>query len=176
MRYATKDLINQMIDTLKADAVFADVNVARHTGEVNPLLFSNPVYWQGMIKKIPFVLIKYQGRVSQVLDSRRNLWTHTVDFCAYVATKSGEIESGVKSCEDAEVYLAKIFDLWHGNVFNSQQTWASNFTTLGGVQITTSEFKEFTPLSESGGTDEKLIWTLPEITLYETHYNVKLLA
>ena len=176
MRYVTKDLINQMIDTLKADSMFADVTVKRHAGEVNPLLFTNPIYWQGVIAKIPFVLIKYQGRTAKVENSTRLLYSHVIDFCAYVATKSMELESGVKACEDAEVYLAKIFDLWHGKVFYSQQTWASNFVNLSGVQITTSEFREYTPLSESGGQDEKLIWTLPEITLYETHYNVKVLA
>lgn len=176
MRYATKDLMNQMIVTLQADSVFSGVTVKRHAGEVNPLLFTNPVYWRGVISKIPFVFVKYQGRTAKVENSTRLLYSHLVDFCVYVATKSMALESGVESCEEAETYLARIFDLWHGKVFNSQNTWAANFVPLAGTQITTAEFREFTPLSESGGTDEKLLWTMPEITVYETHYNVKVLA
>jgi len=174
MQYVVKDLIGQLVDTLKADSVFTDVAVARHVGEVNILLFQNPAYWEGMIKKIPFVLVKYNGRIGTPVDTSKTVYYHDLEFSAYVAAKS--LKSKEDATEEAEVYLARIFDLWHGRMFYAQQTWASNVPLLGGTQITTSGFNQQRSLVESGGQDERMIMTLPEITLYETKYTARLLA
>jgi hypothetical protein len=99
---------------------------------------------------------------------------HELEFTAYVGTKS--LKSKEEAIEEAEVYLAKIFDLWHGKMFYSQQTFASVIPILSGVQITTSGFNQQRSLLEAGGQDERLIMALPEITLFETKYNVRLLV
>lgn len=174
MRYVIKDLIGQLIDTLKADSSLAAFTIARHCGEVNALMFNNPAYWAGMVKKLPFILIKYQGRTGTMDDSVAQLWYHQLEFSAYVGTQSVALEGKTESTEAAEVALAKIFDLWHGKMFFSNQT--TPLSVLSGTQITTTEFNQLTPIMESGGQDERLIFTLPEITLYETKYNVSLVA
>jgi hypothetical protein len=174
MQYVIKDLIGQMIDTLKKDSLFKGVQVARHSGEVNIFLFNNPAYWEGLIKNLPFVLIKYQGRTAVSRDSEGSEWIHELSFSTYVGTTSTKNKE--KATEEAEIYLAKIFDLWHGRVFYSDQTWASSIPVLSGVKITTTEFNQMRSLMEDGGQDERLVMTLPEIVLYETKYNVRLLA
>jgi hypothetical protein len=99
---------------------------------------------------------------------------HQLEFGLYVGTKS--LKNKDEATEEAEVYLAKIFDLLHGRMYNSQQTFADNIPRLSGIQITTTGFNQIQPLFEAGGQDERLIMALPEITLYETRYTVKLLA
>jgi hypothetical protein len=176
MRYVIKDLIGQMIDALKADALFAgeNVTVARHCGEVNILMFDDPAYWEGLVKKIPFVLIRYVGKRGVGDDANKLLRFHEVHFSAYVGTKNEQDkELGV---EEAEVYLAKMFDLWHGHMFNSTQTFASVIPKLNGVQITTSGFGQMRSLMEDDGDNERLIVSFPEIVLYETKYNARLKA
>lgn len=165
-----------MTDTLKADSVFADVNVKRHAGEVNILMFNNPAYWQGLISLLPFVLVKYQGRTGvNVPNTIKTLYQHEVEFKAYVATTSTALESGNEAIASAEILLARIFDLWSGRMFYSTNSFASNILVLNSTnQITTAGFKQFRPLMESGGQDEKLVMMLPEITLYETRYNARL--
>lgn len=174
MQYIISELIGQMIDTLRTDSLFKGVTVARHSGEVNIFLFNNPAYWEGLTKNIPFVLIKYQGRNAIARDTIGSQWIHELSFSVYVATASTKDKE--KATEEAEVYLAKIFDLWHGRMFYSEQTFADNIPILSGKQITTDEFNQQRCLMEDGGQDERLIMTLPEIVLYETKYNVRLLA
>jgi hypothetical protein len=174
MQYVMKDLIGQLIDTLKADALFSDVSVARHCGEVNILMFQNPAYWETLTRKIPFVLIKYNGRIGTPVDTSKTIYYHDLEFGAYVGVRS--LKDKEDAVEEAEVYLAKIFDLWHGKMFYAQQTWASNISLLSGVQITTSGFNQQRSLVESGGADERLIIALPEMTLYETKYTARLLV
>lgn len=175
MQYVIKDLMQQLIDSLKIDSVFTSVTVARHVGEVNPLLFTNPAYWEGLVQKIPFVLIRYKGRTATSRDSIGSIWFHELEFGTYVGTKS--LRSKEDAVEEADVYLARIFDLWHGRMFYSQQTFASVIPILAGTtQITTTGFNQQRALMEAGGQDERLIMALPEITLYETRYTVKMLA
>ena len=177
MNYIINDLIGQLIDTLKADPIFADpMTVSRHKGEVNLLMFNNPAYWEGLERKLPFVFIRYTGRnaVTGGKDVIGGIWTHELNFSAYVGTKSEKSQDD--AMQEAEIYLAAIFDDWHGRVFKSQQTWASNIPVLSGVQIATTGFKQMSPLFEAGGQDERLIFTLPEITIYETKYSTRLLA
>jgi hypothetical protein len=177
MQYVIKDLIGQMIDTLQKDSAFADVNVRRHVGEVNILMFQNPAYWSGMIEKIPFVLIKYNGRSSVNQPSaRKNVWLHELEFGVYVGTKSMALDNKEEAGVEAEVLLAKIFDLWTGKMFYSTQTFASPITYMSGAQITTSGFNQFRCLEEAGGQCERLIMSLPEVVLYETKYTCRLLA
>ena len=176
MQYIIGDMIKQMTDTLKADAVFSGMTVRRHAGEVNIMLFRDPAYWRDMLAIAPFVLVKYQGRMATQQDSVGKIWMHELTFSAYVATKSMALKSGVESSEAAEIMLARIFDLWHGKMFLSNRTWASNIPILSGTQITTSDFNQQRALMESGGQDERLIMTLPEITLYETKYNVRMIV
>jgi hypothetical protein len=174
MQYVIKDLIGQLIDTLKKDSVFQSVQVARHCGEVNIMMFNNPEYWGGLVKKIPFVLIKYNGRMGTPLNTTKTAFMHEVEFGAYVGTKS--MKDKESAIEEAEVYLAKIFDLWHGKMFYGTKTWPTGISSLDGVQITTSGFNQHRMLIESGGQDERLIMALPEITLYETKYNARFLV
>ena len=174
MQYVIKDLIGQLIDTLKKDALFQNVQIARHCGEVNIMMFNNPEYWGGLVKKIPFVLIKYNGRIGTPLNTVKSAFIHEVEFGAYVGTKS--MKDKELAIEEAEVYLAKIFDLWHGRMFYCQKTWVTEIPSLSGVQITTSGFNQQRSLVEAGGQDERLIMALPELTLFETKYNARLLV
>ena len=176
MQYVIKELIAQMVYTLKADSAFDGFTVRRHAGEVNILMFQSPEYWRAMISHVPFVFVKYQGKIGTPMDALKGAWTHEVVFSAYVGTKSLSLESGTESAESAETVLAKIFDLWHGRAFYSQQTWASNIPVLSGTQITTSGFKQLRVLQENGGQDERLMIMLPEITIYETQYNARFLV
>ena len=173
MNYVLKDLIGQIVDTIQQDTLFKDVRVARHTGEVNPLLFTNPTYWEGLTQKIPFVLVRYISRIGST-DSSGSAWLHEIKFGIYVATVS--LKSKDEAVEEAETYLAKIFDLLHGAVFYSQQSWAAGTKILSGVQITTSGFCQNQNLFEAQGEDEKLIMALPEITLFESRYTASVWA
>jgi hypothetical protein len=173
MQYVIKDLIGQIIDTLQAESTFEGVQIARHSGEVNPLMFTNTEWYGGLIKKLPFVFIKYQGRTAISRDSVGSTWIHELTFSLYVGAHSERHRD--EATEEAEVYLAKIWDLLHGKKFYSNQTWVGP-TALSGVKITTSGFNQQTPLLEAGGQDEKLIVTNPDITLYETKYTVRLLV
>lgn len=174
MNYVTSDLMNQMLDTLRANDLFKGVTVARHSGEVNILMFTNPAYHEGLIKKLPFVLLKYAGREAIKRDSPLNLWEHDITFTAYVGAKSLKLKDD--ATEECETYLAKIFDLWNTKYFYSQQSWATGAGILSGTQITTTGFRQLSPLMEAGGQDETVIVTLPEITLYQTSYKVRMLA
>ena len=176
MQYVIGDMINQMTATLKDDSVFSGMTVRRHAGEVNIMLFRDPTYWRDMLAVAPFVLVKYQGREAVRGDGDGGIWYHTLTFSAYVATRSEALKSGIESSEAAEILLAKMFDLWHGKMFLSNQTWAPGIPILSGTQITTTGFNQQQPLFESGGQDERLIMALPEITLYETKYNVRMVV
>jgi len=175
MQYVIKDLIGQLIDTLRTDSVVKQIpTIRRHCGEVNILLFTNPTYWEGLIGKVPFIFVKYNGRTSAPMNTTKTAFLHEVEFSAYVGTKS--LKDKESAIEEAEVYLAKIFDLWHGKMFYSQQSFASVIPILSGVQITTSGFNQQRSLLQAGGQDERLIMALPEITLYETKYNARFLV
>jgi len=174
MQYVIDDLIGQLIYTLKADSAFSSMTVDRHSGEVNILLFTNPAYWEGMLRVAPFVLVKYNGKIGTPVSAIKKVWMHELEFSAYVATKNlGDKNTAAK---EAEALLAKIFDLWHGRAFYSTKTLDTNIPLLGGVQITTSGFNQQRVLLEAGGQDERLVMALPEIILYETKYNARLLV
>ena len=175
MQYVIKDLIGQLVDTLRTDSVVTQIpTIRRHCGEINRLLFTNPTYWEGLIQKLPFIFVKYNGRTSAPMNTIKTAFLHEVEFSAYVGTKS--LKDKESSIEEAEVYLAKIFDLWHGKMFYSTRTYAAEIPILSGVQITTSGFNQQRSLLQAGGQDERLIMALPEITLYETKYNARLLV
>lgn len=175
MQYVIKDLIGQLIDTLRTDSVVKQIpTIRRHCGEVNILLFTNPTYWEGLIQKVPFIFVKYNGKIGTPVNTLKTVWMHELEFSAYVGTKS--LKDKESAIEEAEVYLAKIFDLWHGKMFYSTQSFATQVPVLSGTQITTSGFNQQRSLLEAGGQDELLIMALPEITLYETKYNARFLV
>jgi hypothetical protein len=174
MNYIIKDLIGQMSDTLKADALFNGVTIARHVGEVNILLFQNPAYWEGLVQKIPFVLTRYRGRTLISRSSTGEMCVYELEFDSYIGSKS--LRTKDEAVEEAETYMAKIFDLWHGRMFYSQKTYADVIPILTGTQITTAGFNQQRSLMAAGGQDERLVIALPEITLYEIRYTARLIA
>jgi phage gp37-like protein len=178
LRYSIANIEDQIIDTLKTDTTYlSGVNsIQTYAGEVNLRTFLDAEEMQGFIRLLPFILVSYQGRTSTKSDrdSRGKLYIHTLTFRLFIGAKSLRVTRDAS--RSAYDILAAVYDDLHGKVPKSTIQGIPNNTALSGTTITTSEFNPLSPLLEAGGTDERLVVITPEIVVYSTDYNLKLLA
>jgi hypothetical protein len=178
MRYKVSAIEDQIIETIKADTTnFSGLKMINtYAGQISAQNFLNPEYAQGFIKLLPFCLVAYQGRVGlkSDRDSSGKIYIHTLTFRIYTgATSLRMYQDAVRNCYDM---LAALYDDLHGKVPKSTPQCLSAYTTLDGTAITTSEFTALSPLYETGGTDEKLVVNLPGIVVYQSDFNIRLVA
>jgi hypothetical protein len=177
MRYKVSEIEDQIIATLTADTTnFSSVNLRTYAGQVSSQMFINPEYMQGFVNLLPFCLVSYQGRVGEKSDrdASGKLYIHTLTFRIYTGAKSARmLQDAVRNNYDM---MAALFDDLHGKVPKSTPQCFPTYTTLDGTAITTSEFNALTPLYESGGVDESLVVNLPGIVVYQSDFDIKLVA
>lgn len=157
------------------DGEIFDANT--YAGDLSASNFIIPQFMEGLVRRLPFILVQYLGRTSGKMDSNsiKSVYEHTLSFQLYVGAKS--LRTGKEAARGAYVMLANTYDRLHGRapVMASGQVLPS-LTRLEGVPITTSEFNPLSPLMETGGSDERLIVNLPEIKVYSSSYKIKLVA
>ena len=148
-----------------------------YAGDLSATNFMIPQFMEGLVRRLPFILVQYLGRTSGKMDSNsiKSIYEHTLTFQLYVGAKS--LRSGKEAARGAYTMLANTYDRLHGRApLMSTGQKLPSLALLEGVPITTSEFNPLSPLMETGGSDERLIVNLPEIKVYSTAYKIKLVA
>lgn len=173
MNYNISDIEDQIVSTLKANSDLDGADVRTHAGDINVNLVLHPEYWEGLIPRLPFVYLRYQGRTGRMVDDIGLAWEHILQFQLYVGASS--LRSKQESQRSCYSMLASIFDSIAGYwPYSTAQVLPSGMQVLSGTQITVANFQALTPLREVGGQDEKLIIELPKIAVYSTSYDIML--
>jgi hypothetical protein len=175
MDYHVEDLEDQIIATLKANTDLGGMKqIDTHTGEVSERTFLDPAFSDEFQKKLPCILIQYQGRVERDRNEDALVYRHELTFRLFHGA------SAVRSKREARVLgiypmLRATFDSLHGAwPLYSGSTLFSAAKILSGVTITTPNFVVLSPLMEAGGQDERLVVNIPGIIVYQTDYTMAL--
>lgn len=174
MRYNLEDIEDQILATLSASSGLSGVVIKTHAGEVNMNLFLDPQYYEGVISLIPFVFIRYAGRVANAIDDLKTEWKHELKFQLYIATSS--LRSRKESQRNAYALIRACYDALIGRWPNSTAQTLSGLSLLSGSQITTTNFSCYSPMNEDGGQDERLIIETPKLVLYSSMWTISVLA
>lgn len=148
-----------------------------YAGDLNATNFMIPQFMEGLVRRLPFIYVQYQGRVSGPKDANsiKSLYEHTLTFQLYVGAKS--LRKGQEAARGAYTMLANVYDRLHGRMpLMASGQVNPGLARLEGIPITVSQFNPPTPLMETGGTDERLVINLPEIKVYSTSYKIRLIA
>lgn len=175
MDYRVEDIEDQIIATLQAQANLNDVEIVSHAGEVNINLFLDPQYYEGLVKRLPFIFVRYSGREALGQGNRSStgvINNHILEFTLYIGAKS--LRSKQESQRACYGMLRETYDALVGKYPNSNQSLASTIAILNGNKITTTNFRALSGMLESGGKDERLVIELPRIAVYQTSYKIQL--
>jgi len=173
MRYDLSLMEAQIIATLQANSGLTGVYVDTHAGQITALYFQDPILKEGLIKRIPFVFVQYQGKRKTQEDSTRSLTIHELTFRFFTGAQS--LRKTRESQTSCYGLLSSIYDALHGKAFKYT---GNNYTysQMSGTSMTTSEFNQQEPMMESDTVIEQLIVNLPDIAVYQTDYICKVLA
>lgn len=175
MNYKIEDIEDQLIATLKADVnLYPSCTIDVHAGDAIAQMFSNAALMEGIIAKLPFILVQYQGKQTTEMDESASLYKHALKFRFYVGTES--LRRTKESQRSAYALLRSIYDDIHGRIPNASATAGSPLPKFTGVQIADAAFNGWAPTIEAGGSDERLIVNLPRIVVYQTDYTLELQA
>ncbi len=148
-----------------------------HAGEISSTTFMIPELMEGFVRRIPLILVQYQGRTTGKgdSDSTASIYTHTLIFRLYAGAES--LRSGQEAARGAYDLLEIVYDRLHGRIpLMASNQVNPNMPLLEGVPISTSEFNPLSPLMETGGADEKLVVNLPDIKVYQSDFKIKVIA
>ena len=177
MRYKISELEDQLIATVEADTTnFSNVLVKPYSGQVSAQNFLNPEYMQGFVDLLPFVFVSYQGRFSEKMDRDSSLmyYIHTLFFRFYIGARSANTtQDAVRNCYDM---LAGIYDDIHGKVPVTSPQQLTGYTPLSGTALTSTDATVRSCFYETGGRDEQLVVNLPGIVVYQSDYEIKMVA
>jgi phage gp37-like protein len=186
MLYNVEDIEDQIIATLKASTFLNSINclVDTHAGEVSPQTFLNVTLMEGLIAKVPFVLIQYQGRSgTPERDAPGSVYIHTLNFRMFVAAKSLR---RTQETQRAYCYpmLRAVYGALHGRVplmdpaIQTQrisQAWGFLQGSASAPNgITSVGFNPQSPLLAKGGTDERLLVNINGLCVYQTDYVIRI--
>ena len=177
MRYNIENIEDQIVATLQsAFTVLGSqtVNVATHAGDLNPLVFSDPQLLEGVLPRLPFCFVQYQGKTAEMRSSDGTLYEHKLKFRIYVGASS--LRTKQESQRSAYSMLRSVYDALHGKW--PYYTGAPS-TQTGGNALSGTIIASLTPMScllEAGGRDEMLIVNLPKIVVYQSDYTIDLIA
>lgn len=171
MNYHVSDIEDQIVETLKNNDDLKGVdNISTHAGQINIRMFlGDPTYYEGIISLLPFIFVRYAGRMVTDRDSVGRTNKHKVMFELYVAAQS--LRTKQESQRDCYTMLESVYDSLHGVWPNwSGMRIDSALPRLDGDVITVTDFNANTPLLEEKGESEKLLIEMPTIAVYSTRY------
>lgn len=175
MTYSISDIEDQIIATLQAE-FGSGFKIDTHAGEINARMFLDAQYMEGVIKMLPFILVKYNGRsLVEKPSSMRDYYEHKLQWTVYVGAES--LRNKQESARSAYTYIGKVFDCLHGKFPKATgQHITTDANYLEGTQITTQGFQSISPLEEVEGQNERLVVDLPRIAVYSLFYEITLAA
>lgn len=180
MRYSLQEIEGQIIPTLGADLGLSGVEIDTHAGEINLRTFTDSSMMEGLINRLPFVLVQYQGRTVQDArtDATKKTYILRLRWRVYVGAQSLRLKSEAQL--SAYGMLGSVFDALHGkvphsNALNLSGTAAVNGFLVGPL-IATAEFNPQSPLMLAPGKNENLIVNMDRIVVYSTDFELDVMG
>lgn len=174
MNYHTEDIEGQLIATLEANTDLSDVKmIDTHAGEITEQTFRVPEMAE-TIPRPPFIFVQYQGRRSELKDSRGSVWLHYLTWRLFIGATSLKDKRSPQLT--AYAMLRAVYDSLHGKVCKSTPQTLATLTTLNGTAITTTNFNQHQPFFEVRGDDERLLVNMPAIVVYSSDWSASFLT
>ena len=172
MNYNIEDIEDQLICTLQ-NAMPDVSDIRTHSGEINILMFQDSEYMEGLQSQLPFVYVHYASSLPMERSSEGSMQVHQLKFMFYVGASSLRVtQEAQRACYGM---LRTIYDSIHASWCDSVNTPASAPAKLSGQQILDTSFKQMTMFLRVA-EDEKLMFQLPKIAVYQTSYLARFLA
>lgn len=173
MNYSLAAIEDQMLATLTLEFA-SSVKVATSAGEISARMFLDAEYMEGVVKLLPFCLLRYQGRQVKKRDAVGLINEHELQWQIYVGAES--LRNRKEPQRSAYGYLSNVYDALHGKWPLSSQALASSMRKLDGTTMADGQFKALSPLLEVEGPAERLVVDLPRIAVYSTFFKLTVLA
>jgi hypothetical protein len=175
MNYSLAEIEDQVLATLALEFTpGSKMHIATSAGEISARMFLDTEYMEGVIRLLPFCLLRYQGRQTKNRDSVGLINEHELQWQIYVGAES--LRNKQEPQRSAYSFLANVYDALHGKWPLSSQPLASNLPKLDGTTMTDGQFKALSPFLEVEGPAERLVVDLPRIAVYSTFFKLTVLA
>ena len=176
MDYKLEDLETQIVWALSADPnLYPACTIRTYAGELSGLVFDDMTKMQGQPVTPPFIFVEYNGKIKTKSTGRKDVVIHRPKFRFYVGAES--LRSASELSLTCYAMLRSIFDDLHGKFFNySGATGYAATNNLGGTAISLNGMQQQESLNESDGEGEGVLFVLPRLAVYVTHYDCQLLT
>lgn len=172
MNYQVEEFEDQLLETLKADSALAGVNIETHAGGVTGIYFEDPALKEGLISRLPFVFVQYQGKECIDYDDSGDNNTHKITFRLFVGAQS--LRATKESQRSAYALLRAIYDRIENRYFDYEGMYAQR--KLEDVTQIQRMIGQQQPIRETPGRNEQLMVNLPRIVVYCADYNFSVIA